>query len=131
MMLYAFVIFDIDSFKLVNDTYGHYFGDCVIQYVAKRLAECTREDQDIAIRYGGDEFVVYIEYKDSDNIEDIVKRIFNYVTDEYDGYKISVSMGISLSVNCGLHYYNMYQCADKALYEAKKSGRGCYRFYSE
>lgn len=130
-MYSAFVIFDIDSFKLVNDTYGHYFGDCVIQYVAKRLAECTREDQDIAIRYGGDEFVVYIEYKDSDNIEDIVKRIFNYVTDEYDGYKISVSMGISLSVNCGLHYYNMYQCADKALYEAKKSGRGCYRFYSE
>ena len=130
-MYSAFVIFDIDSFKLVNDTYGHYFGDCVIQYVAKRLAECTREDQDIAIRYGGDEFVVYIEYKDSDNIEDIVKRIFNYVTDEYDGYKISVSMGISLSVNCGLHYYNMYQCADKALYEAKNSGRGCYRFYSE
>ena len=86
-MYSAFVIFDIDSFKLVNDTYGHYFGDCVIQYVAKRLAECTREDQDIAIRYGGDEFVVYIEYKDSDNIEDIVKRIFNYVTDEYDGYK--------------------------------------------
>ena len=130
-MYSAFVIFDIDSFKLVNDTYGHYFGDCVIQYVAKRLAECTREDQDIAIRYGGDEFVVYIEYKDSDNIEDIVKRIFNYVTDEYDGYKISVSMGISLSVNCGLHYYNMYQCADKALYEAKNSGRGCYKFYSE
>lgn len=127
----AFIIFDIDKFKLVNDTYGHYFGDCVLQCVASRLKESIREDYDIAIRYGGDEFVVYVQYKQEDNIIDIVDRIFKNVSCIYEGYQISISMGISLSRDGNLHYYDMYRNADKALYEAKRGGRGQYRFYRE
>ena len=127
----AFIIFDIDKFKLVNDTYGHYFGDCVLQCVAARLKESVREDSDIAIRYGGDEFVVYVNYKQEDNIKDIVNRIFNNVSCIYEGYQISISMGISLLSDGNPHYYDMYRNADKALYEAKRSGRGQYRFYGE
>ncbi len=127
----AFIIFDIDKFKLVNDTYGHYFGDCVLQCVASRLKESIREDYDIAIRYGGDEFVVYVQYKQEDNIIDIVDRIFKNVSCVYEGYQISISMGISLSSDGNMHYYDMYRNADKALYEAKKGGRGQYRFYRE
>ena len=51
----AFIIFDIDSFKKINDTHGHYFGDCVLQKVSDCLKGCIREEQDIAARYGGDE----------------------------------------------------------------------------
>lgn len=127
----AFIIFDIDKFKLVNDTYGHYFGDCVLQQVSAKLKECIREEQDIAIRYGGDEFVVYVQYKQEDNIQDIVDRIFKNVSCVYDNYQVSVSMGVSLSSDCDRHYYDMYKNADKALYEAKKGGRGQYRFYNE
>ena len=50
----AFIIFDIDSFKKINDTHGHYFGDCVLQKVSDCLKGCIREDQDIAARYGGE-----------------------------------------------------------------------------
>lgn len=127
----AFIIFDIDKFKSVNDEHGHYFGDCVLQQVAKKLKECIREDYDIAIRYGGDEFVVYVEYKEGDNIEDIVSRIFKNVNCVYKNYNISVSMGISLSEDSNDYYYDMYKNADKALYEAKNSGRGCYKFYKD
>ena len=127
----AFIIFDIDKFKSANDTYGHYFGDCVLQQVAARLKECIREDHDIAIRYGGDEFVVYVQYKQEDNILDIVDRIFNKVSCVYDGYQVSISMGISLSSDGDMHYYDMYKNADKALYEAKRGGRCQYRFYRD
>lgn len=71
----AFIIFDIDKFKSANDTYGHYFGDCVLQQVAARLKECIREDHDIAIRYGGDEFVVYVQYKQEDNIVNCNRKL--------------------------------------------------------
>ena len=71
----AFIIFDIDKFKLVNDTYGHYFGDCVLQCVAARLKESVREDYDIAIRYGGDEFMVVIYNTSKTEIEDILKQL--------------------------------------------------------
>ncbi len=127
----AFIIFDIDKFKSVNDTYGHYFGDCVLQCVAARLKDSIREDYDIAIRYGGDEFVVYVQYKKEDNVIDIVDRIFKNVSCIYEGYQISISMGISLSSDGNPHYYDMYKNADKALYEAKRGGRGQYRFYRE
>ena len=86
----AFIIFDIDKFKSANDTYGHYFGDCVLQQVAARLKECIRE---------------------------LVQ--------------VSISMGISLSSDGDMHYYDMYKNADKALYEAKRGGRCQYRFYRD
>lgn len=127
----AFIIFDIDRFKSVNDIYGHYFGDCLLQFVASKLKECIREDHDIAVRYGGDEFVVYIQYKQEDNILDIVDRIFNNVSCVYDNHQIGVSMGVSLSSDCGFHYYDLYKNADKALYEAKRNGRAQYVFYRD
>lgn len=130
-MASAFIIFDIDRFKQVNDTYGHYFGDCVLQSVAAKLKECIREDCDIAIRYGGDEFVAYVQYKSEDNIIDIVDRIFKNVSCKYEEYQVSISMGVSLSTDGNTNYYDMYKNADKALYEAKRGGRGQYRFYRE
>lgn len=124
----AFVIFDIDCFKNVNDTRGHYFGDCVLQKVAQILKSCIREDQDIAARYGGDEFVVFVTYRQEEDIFEIVDRIFRSVSCEYESYAISVSMGICLSGGNHYSYYELYKKADKALYRAKEEGKGRYIF---
>ena len=125
----AFIIFDIDSFKKINDTHGHYFGDCVLQKVSDCLKGCIREDQDIAARYGGDEFVVFMTYKQEDDIKDIVERIFDSVSCQYEGIAISISMGICLSSACDGGYYDLYKKADKSLYDAKAGGKGCYVYY--
>src|SRR5690606_1688375 len=55
----ALVMFDIDHFKLINDTYGHQAGDAVIQQTANLMRECMR-DSDVAGRYGGEEFVILL-----------------------------------------------------------------------
>lgn len=125
----AFIIFDIDSFKKINDTHGHYFGDCVLQKVSDCLKGCIREEQDIAARYGGDEFVVFMTYKQEDDIKDIVERIFDSVSCQYEGLVISVSMGICLSSACDGGYYDLYKKADKSLYAAKAGGKGQYVYY--
>ena len=125
----AFIIFDIDSFKKINDTHGHYFGDCVLQKVSDCLKGCIREDQDIAARYGGDEFVVFMTYKQEDDTKDIVERIFDSVSCQYEGIAISISMGICLSSACDGGYYDLYKKADKSLYDAKAGGKGCYVYY--
>ena len=125
----AFIIFDIDSFKKINDTYGHYFGDCVLQKVSDCLKSCIREEQDIAARYGGDEFVVFMTYKQEEDIKDIVERIFDSVSCQYEGLVISVSMGICLSSACDGGYYDLYKKADKSLYAAKAGGKGQYVYY--
>ena len=125
----AFIIFDIDSFKKINDTHGHYFGDCVLQKVSDCLKGCIREDQDIAARYGGDEFVVFMTYKQEDDIKDIVERIFDSVSCQYEGLAISISMGICLFSACDGGYYDLYKKADKSLYDAKAGGKGQYVYY--
>ncbi len=124
----AFIIFDIDFFKKINDTRGHYFGDCVLQKVAEILKGCIRENQDVAARYGGDEFVIFVTYKQEDDIYDIVDRIFKAISTQYDGYQISISMGICLASACEESYYDMYKKADRALYKAKEDGKGRYIF---
>lgn len=124
----AFIIFDIDLFKRINDTRGHYFGDCVLQKVAEVLKGCIREDQDVAARYGGDEFVVFVTYKQEDDIYDIVDRIFKSISCQYDDYQISISMGICLASSCEDGYYELYKKADRALYRAKEEGKGRYIF---
>lgn len=60
-------------------------------------------------RYGGDEFVVFMTYKQEDDIKDIVERIFDSVSCQYEGLAISISMGICLSSACDGGYYDLYK----------------------
>lgn len=80
-------------------------------------------------RYGGDEFVVFMTYKQEDDIKDIVERIFDSVSCQYEGLAISISMGICLSSACDGGYYDLYKKADKSLYAAKAGGKGQYVYY--
>lgn len=125
---FALAIFDLDFFKEANDNFGHAFGDRVLQHVAGRLRGAIRSD-DIAARVGGDEFMIFLEYKTG--VESIVKRILNSLSGEFNGFFISVSMGIARTEVVGTDYDTLFQCADQALYSVKRSGRGTFRFYDD
>ena len=125
---FAFLIFDLDYFKLANDTYGHQFGDKVLIYIAERLRSVLRKE-DLAVRIGGDEFMVVMEYHQE--IESVVDRIFHKLSGTYEHFPISLSMGISTTKDCDREYEALFSRADKALYTAKRSGRGRYVFYDD
>ena len=125
---FAFLIFDLDYFKLANDTYGHQFGDKVLIYIAEKLRSILRKE-DLAVRIGGDEFMVVVEYHQE--IESVVERIFENLSGTYEHFPISLSMGVSTTKDCDREYEMLFKRADKALYTAKRSGRGRYVFYND
>ena len=104
------------------------FGDQLLKYFAGKLRQCIRGG-DVVARVGGDEFVIFLEYKAS--LEQIVNRIFHSLLGEYGEFKISVSMGVAKSSLLISNYEMILHCADRALYFAKRSGRGRYSFYDE
>ena len=125
---FILAIFDIDYFKNANDRCGHMFGDKVLQHMADKLRGSTR-DYDITARVGGDEFLIFME--DMSGIDSIIDRIFHALSGKYEGFDISISMGISCSKRVGRDYESLFCCADKALYTAKQAGRAQYCFYDD
>lgn len=125
---FILLLFDLDHFKQANDTYGHLFGDEVLKFVSERLKKNTR-NVDIVARMGGDEFLLFMPYKDS--IEPLVKRIFNLLCTQYEQFTIGVSMGVACAKECGGDYDTLFHMADEALYEVKRNGRNNYCFYDK
>ena len=125
---FALAIFDLDHFKSANDTYGHSFGDHVLTYVAEKLRQSIR-DGDIAARAGGDEFLIFLEYKD--DLEPVISRIFESLCGTYQDFSFSVSMGIARTAVVGCDYDTLFHAADQALYTVKRSRRGRFLFYDE
>ena len=125
---YIMIVFDLDHFKMANDTFGHLFGDEVLKYVAETMKKNTR-NFDIVARMGGDEFLLFMPYKDE--MESLVQRIFNLLHSEYNGFSIKVSMGVSCAKECNGKYDVLFHMADEALYEVKRNGRDNYCFYKK
>lgn len=125
---YALMILDLDHFKVANDEHGHIFGDHVLKYFAGRLTQSVRSG-DVTARVGGDEFLIFLEYRQG--FEHGVDRIYHSLLGEYEGFKISVSMGIARIDENITDYDGMFHRADQALYAVKRSGRGQYRFYDD
>ncbi len=123
---FILLVFDLDHFKKANDTYGHLFGDEVLKFVAATLKNSTR-DGDICARMGGDEFLVFMPYKEQ--IEPQVSRIFGLLCSDYKEFRVSVSIGVACAQDCGRDYDTLFHMADEALYEAKRRGRNTYCFY--
>ena len=123
---FALAIFDLDHFKSANDTYGHSFGDHVLSYVAEKLRQSIRGG-DIAARVGGDEFLIFLEYKG--DLELVVSRIFESLCGTYEDFTISVSMGVASTEIVEPDYETLFRCADEALYVVKNSGKGHYSYY--
>ena len=125
---FAFIMLDVDDFKLANDKFGHIFGDSVLKYIADTLMQSIRSD-DIAARIGGDEFMLFMDYKY--NLDMIIDRVFNALNGIYEEFPVSVSMGIAKSEDVGTDFNTLKHCADCALYTSKKNGKGCYHFYDD
>ncbi len=125
---YLLIILDLDRFKDANDSFGHMFGDMVLKEMTEKLCQSTRRD-DIVARVGGDEFLIFLEYKT--DAERVVKRIFSAITGQYKGFPISVSMGVACTDTVGGDYDTLFHAADQALYSAKRAGRRQYCFYDD
>lgn len=125
---YALFVLDLDYFKSANDQRGHSFGDHVLQYMAEKLKESIRSG-DLAARIGGDEFLIFLEY--NTGLEALVNRIYHSLLGEYEGFRISISMGVARGNASITDYDTLFHCADQALYAAKRAGRGRYCFYDE
>ncbi len=125
---YMLAILDLDKFKEANDNCGHMFGDQVLKHLADKLSQNTRKG-DIVARVGGDEFLIFLEYKV--DAEQVIHRIFNAITGQYEGFPISVSMGVARTSIVGYEYDTLFHAADQALYSVKRQGHGQYRFYNE
>lgn len=123
---YLLALMDIDNFKRANDSRGHLFGDSIIEVVAARIKDNIRS-ADIAARVGGDEFIVFMEYRGK--AEPQIKRVFNKLCGEYDGFDITMSMGIALSDDDGNDFDAVFKKADAAMYAVKKNKKHGYKFY--
>lgn len=119
-----FVLFDVDSFKHINDRYGHKSGDIALQKIAAALKSSTRSG-DLCIRFGGDEFVVLFDgVADSKEAEAIIERLFLRVSKiSIDGMPdpLSISAGATLfPANEEDSFERIYSRVDEAMYKAKK-----------
>jgi diguanylate cyclase (GGDEF)-like protein len=118
-------VLDIDNFKRVNDTYGHWVGDIVLKKVAACLKEHLDSD-DFAARYGGEEFVVIFTSKSAETnyqaLEAIREGIAAILVQEMNGGNVTVSIGTRHYME-GDNKESLFSLADKALYDAKHSGK--------
>lgn len=125
------IVADIDFFKRFNDTWGHKVGDQVLKLVASTLQDNTK-GQDVLARYGGEEFVIALPNTTlsnakslADGIRNAVQRrkLMNKSTNEVLGV-ITMSFGVA-TLNDSKSVSELFSRADKALYDAKNSGRNC------
>ena len=132
--IHILMLVDFDDFKSINDNYGHLQGDKVLIYVISRIKEVFSEGE-IVGRIGGDEFVVLAGNISSvDEILDkasILKRALDttYISDNRS-IKISGSIGVAIYPEAGLHYEQLMDRADQALYQVKEHGKNNFMLYS-
>lgn len=125
---YALLMIDLDFFKIVNDTYGHFAGDLVLKTVVSIIKKTFRKD-DIIGRYGGEEIVVLFEnisVEQTFRIAEELRKIIENTPISYQNHtiNITISIGAAHSPAGESHSFeNMLDRADAAMYEAKNSGR--------
>ncbi len=125
---------DLDNFKSVNDSMGHEAGDQLLKSVSKRLASCIRASDTVS-RYGGDEFAVLLtEIVNVSDCERVAKKILSAFRLPHQvagkSLVIGLSIGISIFPTDAKSCQAMFNHADKAMYEAKKTGSSQFEVYS-
>ena len=127
----SILMFDIDLFKRVNDTYGHLAGDYVLQALARLISTRSRREE-IFARYGGEEFVIILPETLKDGAlelaEQLRRRVASY-TFVFEGEEIplTISIGVATTINEGITEAELIKKADEKLYLAKSEGRNCVR----
>jgi diguanylate cyclase (GGDEF)-like protein len=131
---FAILFFDLDRFKLINDSLSHKVGDTLLLAVAKRLSGLLREEDTLA-RLGGDEFVMIIpEFKKPENLVNIAQKVLRSFSQPFyiagREILISTSIGISLYPTDGKTISKLLKNADLAMYHAKEEGGNQFKFYT-
>lgn len=131
--LLALLIIDLDQFKNINDSLGHFAGDMLLQEAAHRFLNAIRTADTVA-RLGGDEFTVLLEnIKHVETVEEVAEKILKEFTEAFEVEKnkiyITASIGIVMYPMAKDEMDDLLRAADTAMYHAKASGRNCYRFY--
>lgn len=127
----ALLMIDIDHFKLYNDSYGHQGGDDCLRRVADTLAKCVLRGGELVARYGGEEFAVLLPFTDLAGAKVVARRCLGQLSAAglpHRASPISQWLTLSIGVACitpeaGRTSDTLVQAADKALYQAKASGR--------
>ena len=130
----AVIFFDLDRFKIINDTLGHVIGDYLLKEVAARLKSNLRDSDTIA-RLGGDEFVIVSEnIKDQNGTVVFVEKLIAILRDVFTvsdhQLYITCSMGIATFPENGQSAVDLLKCADTAMYSAKDTSKSNYLFFS-
>ncbi|MFC4223843.1 diguanylate cyclase [Lysinibacter cavernae] len=126
----AILFIDLDGFKHVNDTLGHFIGDTVLVEVGRRIREAVRST-DIVCRLGGDEFLVICENVEDGEAVALAERVRAAVEQHFEGVSetcpLSASVGVVLvppvDVGCALTSRETIEAADRAMYSAKRAGK--------
>lgn len=120
------IIFDVDDFKHVNDTFGHIVGDEVIKLIAEKLQFNVRIS-DLVVRYGGDEFLVLIEQTTFEDAWVVANKILQeigsselYIAELNENIHVSVSAGVAVGA---ASWMALLEKADKSLFQAKENGK--------
>ncbi|MEO1938590.1 MAG: GGDEF domain-containing protein [Sulfurimonas sp.] len=131
---FALLFVDLDSFKEINDTYGHEVGDAVLIEIAKRLKTCVRESDTVA-RLAGDEFLILLEnFHSKKSIATVAKLLVQTlqmpIELEDKELRVTCSIGITIYPNDSNDAQRLIRYADYAMYQAKKTGKNNFIFYS-
>lgn len=127
---HAVIMIDMDGFKNVNDTFGHQFGDKVLTDAAGDLRAVVRAD-DLAARFGGDEFMLCLKDVQQDNaiLERRCDAICRMLSKQFsDEVAITASLGVAIFPDNGLTFDELYRFADRGLYRAKELGGNRFAF---
>lgn len=123
----SIIMFDLDHFKVVNDTYGHAAGDEILKAVCVRVKSVLRGN-DIFARYGGEEFLILVPGADTAFTQKLAQRICDAVAESPfacadDEITVTLSLGVATRSNDMPNVMDVVQCADRAVYRAKMNGR--------
>ncbi|MFI3157364.1 MAG: EAL domain-containing protein [Methylococcaceae bacterium] len=130
---------DLDRFKNLNDTLGHFMGDLLLQGVAKRLKDCVRESDTVS-RFGGDEFMIVLsDFENEQTVTlhtaEIAQKILSELTKAFDlsgnKFMTTTSIGVAFFPKDGHSVAELMKNADTAMYHAKGQGRNNYQCYSD
>ena len=123
------LLLDIDRFKSVNDTHGHLAGDVILKLVAQTVKDTVR-DSDFVARYGGEEIAVIApetDLRQAAFLAERVRKAIEAASGEHDGKRLAVTASLGVSAvtdpSIPVEPKALIECADRALYEAKRSGR--------
>ncbi len=131
----ALLLFDLDHFKFVNDTYGHDMGDVLLQKVVSRVHSCLRGTE-VFSRLGGDEFAIVLSQLDHpESAEKVASRILRVLIKPFEignaSLNIGASIGISIYPDDGNDASEIVKSADIAMYKAKHMGRNQLAFFEK